>query len=630
MKKTLALIVVIVMLALQVVIPIPMSSTVLAEGVTTSPQVSTQTSTPTTTIVTWNDSNDVIKYGGTWLDRPYPGCFKGDDHFSDKKGDWFGFNFEGTRAKIYGIKGNWCGQFNVYFFEKDTGVMIDTYASETSYNQLWYDTGEIPYGKYEVFFSISGKNPESTGYALEFDRAEITSGIPEPTPTPVSDTIIWNDSNDDIIFNGTWYDRGYFDCLEDDTHTSWEKGASLQFPFTGTQVKIYGVKGSWCGKADIYIDDVFKTTIDTFDKVEKYQRLWYDSSKLPYGNHTFKLVVVRPSIEFDKVVIINGDPEPTPDIYVLNSRNQYIKYDGAWTRYGGLSGYYKEDVQSTDIIGDSFQYTFTGIQAKLYGTKGYWCGKADIYIDNVFKSTIDTYSASVLLQELWFDTGKLPLGDHTIKLIVSGKNPKSQSNTIEFDKIEFIENELTPTLTPTPTATPTPTPTPTPKDVIAPAAPRVNTVDDNDITLIGRTEALAVVQIKKGRTVIGSSKAGSNGSFKITIPVQKAGTALLVTAKDAAGNESKPTKVKVKDGTPPSIPTVNTIKSTAKVVTGKAEAGSLVVIKKGSTTLVSGNATSGGTFSLKITAQKTGTVLHITAKDKAGNTSGARKVVVVK
>jgi hypothetical protein len=186
------------------------------------------------------------------------------------------------------------------------------------------------------------------------------------------------------------------------------------------------------------------------------------------------------------------------------------------------------------------------------------------------------------------------------------------------------------TPTPTPTPTPTATPTPVPKDTMAPNAPFVNPVGNNVKAVTGKAEAKSTVIVRKGTAVIGYSTAKTDGSFSVTIPVQKTGTVLTVTAKDEAGNESKAIKTTVKDKTPPSAPTVNTVKSTSKKVTGKAEAGATIVVKKGSTVLGSSVVKSDGSYAVTITLQKANTVLYVTAKDKAGNVSRATKVTVKK
>ena len=161
-------------------------------------------------------------------------------------------------------------------------------------------------------------------------------------------------------------------------------------------------------------------------------------------------------------------------------------------------------------------------------------------------------------------------------------------------------------------------------------APTVNPVSDNEKSVKGKTQASATVYVKRGNTVIGSSKAKADGSFVIAIPIQKAGVKLSITAVDKDGKTSKAAQVTVIDKTPPPVPVVNPIKSTTALVTGTAEAGCTVVIKSGSTVIGSGVSNSKGLFSIAIKAQKAGTTLSITAKDKSGNVSGAKKVVVAK
>lgn len=77
-------------------------------------------------------------------------------------------------------------------------------------------------------------------------------------------------------------------------------------------------------------------------------------------------------------------------------------------------------------------------------------------------------------------------------------------------------------------------------------------------------------------------------------------------------------------------PTVNTVKDNVKTITGKAEKGATVTIKKGSSQLGKAKTNSSGTFKISIkNKQKAGTKLSVTAKSKTGYSSKARSVTVV-
>lgn len=165
-------------------------------------------------------------------------------------------------------------------------------------------------------------------------------------------------------------------------------------------------------------------------------------------------------------------------------------------------------------------------------------------------------------------------------------------------------------------------------DKTAPEVPKVNPVSDKDTKVTGTAEAGSTVTVFTGKTTLGSGTTDKNGKFSITIKKQKAGTTLTVTAKDIAGNSSKAIKVVVLDKTAPVTPSVNTVTSTSKKVTGKAEAGSKVTIKVGKMQIGSGKVDKNGKFSISIKEQKVNTTLILTATDKAGNESKAKKVTV--
>jgi hypothetical protein len=165
-------------------------------------------------------------------------------------------------------------------------------------------------------------------------------------------------------------------------------------------------------------------------------------------------------------------------------------------------------------------------------------------------------------------------------------------------------------------------------DIMAPPAPIVNAIGDNDTSISGKAEINSTVTIKNGSTVLGKSKANSKGNFTLTVKKIKAGTKITARATDAAGKVSKTTTVTVKDKTAPSKPKVNAVDDNDKSISGKAEANSTVTVKNGKTTLGSPKVDKSGNFKLAIKSVKAGTKLTFTAKDAAGNVSKITTVTV--
>lgn len=163
----------------------------------------------------------------------------------------------------------------------------------------------------------------------------------------------------------------------------------------------------------------------------------------------------------------------------------------------------------------------------------------------------------------------------------------------------------------------------------APAAPKVKTVSNKSVSISGTAPKNTKILIRNaGKKVIAQGKTDKKGNFSIKISKQKAYATLWVSAVDAANLESKLVKVTVQDKIAPAVPKVNKVTIASKAVKGKAEKGATVTVKRGKTKLGTAKANQQGSFTVKISKQKKGAVLSVTAKDKAGNESKPAKVKV--
>jgi hypothetical protein len=168
-------------------------------------------------------------------------------------------------------------------------------------------------------------------------------------------------------------------------------------------------------------------------------------------------------------------------------------------------------------------------------------------------------------------------------------------------------------------------------DLTAPNAPVVvGKVGDNDTSVSGTTEANANVVVSSTNGALGTAKADENGNYTVAITPQKAGTVLMVTATDDAGNQSKAVSVTVLDVTAPLAPIVNPFTDHDTIVSGTTEGNATVTVKRNGTVIGTKKASENGNFYLEIGKQKAGTVLTISSSDETGNVSAERKVTVLK
>lgn len=159
-------------------------------------------------------------------------------------------------------------------------------------------------------------------------------------------------------------------------------------------------------------------------------------------------------------------------------------------------------------------------------------------------------------------------------------------------------------------------------------------------TFTGIAEAGATVELLDGATVIGSSKAGSTGAWTIRSTVLSDGAhAVSVRAFDAAGNISAaspalPVTIDTKRPATPSVPdmtatsdtglssTDNITETVTPTFTGTAEAGAIVTVYDGATTVGTGTADAGGVWSIKTSVLTAGShTIKAKATDAAGNVS---------
>ncbi len=142
----------------------------------------------------------------------------------------------------------------------------------------------------------------------------------------------------------------------------------------------------------------------------------------------------------------------------------------------------------------------------------------------------------------------------------------------------------------------------------------------------GRAEPNASITIKdQSNRQLANGQVGSNGTYRLTIPKQVAGTVVTATATKNGKNSSASTTVIQGDI---AQTTIHSVTTDSVFVEGNAEPSADIVIKdQYDNQLVSGKVASNGTYRLPISKQTVGTVIIATAT-KGNKTSTASTTVV--
>lgn len=171
-------------------------------------------------------------------------------------------------------------------------------------------------------------------------------------------------------------------------------------------------------------------------------------------------------------------------------------------------------------------------------------------------------------------------------------------------------------------------------DATAPSAPVFNTITSKDKQVTGMAEPGSTVTVSFPGGGNASVTADSQGNFQVNIPdgvELDGGERFTAIATDKAGNKSTRGAITVTDVTAPDAPSVNTVTSKDKQVSGSAEPNSTVTITFPGNVTATTTTDSNGHYSVTIpdgVDLHGGETLQASANDAAGNKSGTTSTVV--
>jgi molybdopterin-biosynthesis enzyme MoeA-like protein len=148
-------------------------------------------------------------------------------------------------------------------------------------------------------FVYAQKLALQNGGKVTNDGLEIKIQKPEPLPFEVAFPDVVFDKKSDVFDNEGWSIKGKWE-----EYLNWDKkkqalfsntkGDEISFTFNGTGVSLTGNWLKTGGKADVYVDNEFKRTIDCYFYYANQQHdnmSLYHITGLPEGPHSVKLVV---------------------------------------------------------------------------------------------------------------------------------------------------------------------------------------------------------------------------------------------------------------------------------------------------------------------------------------------------
>lgn len=128
---------------------------------------------------------------------------------------------------------------------------------------------------------------------------------------------------------------------------------------------------------------------------------------------------------------------------LMHALDPGILYAGYWAPHRE-PGEWRGSHMSSASPGQTAIITFNGTRARVVGLQSEQIGIIRFSVDGGEPEEVDLYSPTLRLEQVLFDTGTLPPGEHTIKVEPTGnKNPAATYTAFAFDGVLVDEAALT-------------------------------------------------------------------------------------------------------------------------------------------------------------------------------------------
>ena len=137
-------------------------------------------------------------------------------------------------------------------------------------------------------------------------------------------------------------------------------------------------------------------------------------------------------------IIDSEDPIDARRTRRVGSLSQEVKYDGAWSERSHPS-FYEGKAKGSAVNGTSVEFTFKSKEIYWRAVQGPDQGKADVFLDGAFQTTVDLWASETSVLQFAFIKRDLKENvPHTLKVVVKNeKNKLSSATTIQHLLFEY-------------------------------------------------------------------------------------------------------------------------------------------------------------------------------------------------
>jgi len=373
---------------------------------------------PGAAIITDDRQGGPVVYTGTWHEN----ATAEDKHYNSTRtysttnGNSVEFTFTGTNVAIYGVRGPGHGRLNVSI-DNGPSVSVECYrpypntvAADYLYRTKLYQISGLSNTTHTIKATTAQQSPLSSYGTIEIDYFLQVPGTPLSDP---SFTVADITASSVTYYPTAWTVNTTNDKNFGNTYaTSSNPTDYLEYTFTGTGVRLRGVRGGNFGKVDISIDGGPVTQVNCYQPTSNdYMVNLFEQAGLPFGLHTIRVAVAAKdpasgsnAVWLDCFEVLNGGILPSADAMVRNGVHANTNFGAAAT--------FDVKLDSTDFQREAFiKFPVTGYAS---------ASKATLFLVPTFNGTDTavTYNVELVTNDAWTETGitwnNKPAGSGTV------------------------------------------------------------------------------------------------------------------------------------------------------------------------------------------------------------------------
>jgi hypothetical protein len=254
--------------------------------------------------------------------------------------------------------------------------------------------------------------------------------------------------NSAVTYSGNWYSNSSTMHSGGTAALTNTRGARANVTFNGTGIIWMGVKDSWSGMANVYLDGTM-VVVDTYGGNNAYQQMIHVVRGLAPGPHTLSIEVLHERdgntsgswIWIDSFLIENGSPLPggvPSGSGRIEENNPALLYSGTW--FSNAAVVHNEGRANLSMDrGSKVTVSFEGSGISWIGFRDEWSGVARVYLDGVEKTQIDTYLSPAKARVTIYTITNLPSGSHTLTIEATGaKSESAKGAWVWVDSFDIV------------------------------------------------------------------------------------------------------------------------------------------------------------------------------------------------